>query len=105
MKTSILITISELTHADLAIDMALAASAFEVQLSILFEESGKTLLETQEELSELQKKISAWPWYDIRNLYVQEPWPKKQKMLLNADLVNEQEIQSLFEQHDILLRY
>lgn len=106
MKTSILIIISQVgDDAKHGIDMALAASAFDVQLSIIFEKESKLLLKNTTQLSDLQKKISSWPWYDIHSVYVEQPWPEKQPMLIPCVLMTSQEINTLIKQHDLILRY
>lgn len=85
--------------------MALAASAFDIQLAIVFEKEGKLLLKSTTQLSELQKKISSWPWYDIHSVYVEQPWPEKQAMLIPSVLMTTKEISTLVKQHDVILRY
>lgn len=113
MKNSILISIRQGTveETQLAINMALAASAFEIQLSILF--SGNAILQiikiSQEETG-LQKQITAWPWYDITNVFIAAT-DIPEKNLISEDFIlpvtplNPEEINHLISQHTILLSY
>lgn len=101
-QKKILVTLeSELSHEiQLGIDMILAASAFELDLSILFLNKGIKYL-TEE--TNLQKQIKAWPWYDINNIFTNKT--VKDETILPATYLTPEEISYLQQQQDILLSY
>ncbi|MBI5447764.1 MAG: hypothetical protein HY939_03435 [Gammaproteobacteria bacterium] len=106
MKKSMLILIQRgtLTETQLAIDMALAASAFEVPLSVVFsDEAVKQLLPTSDEATLLlQKQIKAWPWYDIHSVFV---LAHEGSFILPVTLLDPAGMRDLIKQASICLKY
>lgn len=94
----------------LGIDMALATSAYDVNLSILFQDEAIQLLQQQSHDSLLQKQIKAWPLYDINTFYVAETALtqyslKKENIILPITLLNPIKITALIQKQSILLNY
>lgn len=103
------------SYAREALDMALAAAAFDQTIALLFLGDGiGQLLNAQDSVAigekSFEKQISALPLYDINSIYV-DAAALQQRGLSAADLslpaqaVDDTEIAALLKNHDIVLNF
>lgn len=96
-----------------ALDIALAAGAFDLPLSILFMDDGVLqLLEQQQsqilEQKDLSANLQALPMFGIEQLYVAQQCLNQRgladsPLALAADQLDDQQIQQLIRQHDYVV--
>lgn len=111
-KKSLLITLKQCSENEvqLGIDMALAASAFEFNQSVLFTKESVSLLASATEETDFQKQIKAWPWYDIHHVFASKEditthHLQTEKLILPITLLEKEEIETLIKKQDIILGY
>lgn len=96
-----------------ALDIALAAGAFDLPLSILFMDDGVLQLLDQQQPQALEQKdlsanLQALPMFGIEQLYVAQHCLTVRgladnPLALTAELVDDQRIQQLIRQHDYVM--
>src|SRR5690554_7312670 len=97
-----------------ALDIALAAGAFDLPLSILFMDDGVLQLLDQQQPQALEQKdlsanLQALPMFGIEQLYVAQHCLTVRgladnPLALTAERVDDQRIQQLIRQHDYVMR-
>jgi len=103
------------TLAEEGLDMALALSALEQTISLLFMQSGIYLLLKNQDLSLASRKqfidtFKALEWYDINDIYIDEDSLLKQPSSLEAltispRIIPHRQLESFYNSFDIILRY
>lgn len=98
-----------------ALDVALAAAAFDQPIALLFLGDGVAqLLNTQDSAGigekSFEKQLSALPLYDIDSLYVDESALKQRgfsamDLSLPAQSVTDSDITALLKSHDVVLSF
>lgn len=96
-----------------ALDIALAAGAFDLPLSILFMDDGVLQLLAQQQPQRLEQKdlsanLQALPMFGIERLYVAQQCLTQRgladsALALAADRLDDQHIQQLIRQHDYVV--
>ncbi|QEY58971.1 sulfurtransferase complex subunit TusC [Pseudomonas sp. C27(2019)] len=96
-----------------ALDIALAAGAFDLPLSILFMDDGVLQLLAQQQPQTLEQKdlsanLQALPMFGIEQLYVAQQCLSQRgladrPLALAADKLDDQQIQQLIRQHDYVV--
>ena len=98
-----------------ALDISLAASAFDQEVSLLFMDDGVFQLKSGQDSSQVNLKgisatLPALEMYDIKNVFVDE-YSLSERGLQTADLIinpkplSPTEVQDLLQQNDILLSF
>ncbi len=100
-------------HAAEALDIALAAGAFDLPLSILFMDDGVLQLLKQQQPQTLEQKdlsanLQALPMFGIEQLYVArqcliQRGLANSPLALTADHLDDAQIQQLIRQHDYVV--
>lgn len=103
------------SYAREALDVALAAAAFDQPVTLLFLGDGVVqLLNTQDSAAinekSFEKQLSALPLYDINSLYVDSIALRQRgftatDLSLPAQLVGKNEITALLKKHDVVLNF
>lgn len=96
-----------------ALDIALAAGAFDLPLSILFMDDGVLQLLAQQQSQMLEQKdlsanLQALPMFGIEQLYVAEQCLNQrgldsELLAVDVDVLDDQQIQQLIRQHDYVM--
>ena len=96
-----------------ALDIALAAGAFDLPLSILFMDDGVLQLLAQQQSQMLEQKdlsanLQALPMFGIEQLYVAEQCLNQrgldsELLAVDAEILDDQQIQQLIRQHDYVM--
>ena len=98
-----------------ALDIALASSVFDQQLSILFTGEGVWQLLKDQQANQVEQKsyanmLSAFPLYDINDIYVAEQ-SLQERQLSDDDLaiavtrLSADDVNALLNNHDVLLNF
>jgi tRNA 2-thiouridine synthesizing protein C len=103
------------SYAREALDVALAAAAFDQEIALLFLGDGVAQLLNRHDAvtigeKSFEKQLSALPLYDINSIYIdvaalQQRGFTTADLSLTAQAVNDAEIVALMKKHDVILNF